>query len=84
MGERIAKCRSCGALIFWARTSSGKSMPIDAMPTSDGNIELGTDPGTMETTAHVRDGSWPEGLTGERYTSHFATCPQAAQHRRAG
>lgn len=46
-GTRPSSCRSCDARIFWIKTSSGKSMPVD------------------------QDGA-----------SHFATCPNAAQHRR--
>lgn len=25
----MAKCRSCGAEIFWMKTKSGKNMPVD-------------------------------------------------------
>jgi len=78
------KCQSCGALIVWAETITGRRMPLDAEPTKEGNIILG-----------VRHGQSPLALVqtaqslarlvakGERlYTSHFATCKFANQHRR--
>ncbi len=33
-------CRSCGRAIIWAKTESGKAMPIDAIAYADGNICL--------------------------------------------
>ncbi len=46
-GTREARCKSCGASIFWIVTTFGRRMPVDG-----------------------------DGL------SHFATCPDAAKHRR--
>lgn len=81
-----SKCRSCGAAITWARTSAGRSMPIDAEPCADGNIVLSepVDPDApviamILTAEQVRQPSLGE----PRYVSHFATCPNAARHRRA-
>lgn len=68
-----AKCRSCGAAIIWAVTGNGKKMPVDAKPTTDGNLVL---EGTEPTAVYVDPG------TGT-HTSHFATCPHAAEHRRS-
>ena len=64
----VSTCRSCGAAIVWAKTTTGKSMPLDAEPVPDGNIVL------HEGVAYVTG-------TGDR-KSHFATCPNAARHRR--
>jgi hypothetical protein len=73
------RCRSCRAEIFWAATSHGKRMPVDAQPVEDGNLVIA--PGDLP-TAYVVDPGQPD-LTGEpRYTSHFASCPHADQHRR--
>lgn len=66
-------CRSCGARIVWAETENGKRMPIDAKP--EKRLVLIIDPPSPGTTplVDVRD----------TYVSHFATCPNAAQHRKA-
>jgi hypothetical protein len=72
-----ARCGSCGALIAWVRTAAGKRMPIDFEPTEDGNVVIEPDG-----VVHVlKAGEFP--VPGEaRHTSHFATCPKAAEHRR--
>lgn len=65
---------------------TGKSMPVDADPVDNGNIEL-----TGKTRATSQGGQAPECryvaqgslLTeADRYVSHFATCPDADHHRR--
>lgn len=71
--ERTSRCRSCNAEIIWAVTATGKRMPVDAAPSANGNIHL------EGTTAIVLD----EPVDGAR-TSHFATCPNADQHRKRG
>lgn len=74
-----SRCSSCGAEIWWAMTLAGKNMPLDAEPSSDGNIRINDDGrayvvGPLELLVpHV----------GHTYKSHFATCPHAAQHRRS-
>jgi len=65
----VTSCESCKAPILWAVTESGKRMPLDAKP--EKRILLEED-GCQPPVAHVID----------VYVSHFATCPQAAQHRR--
>ncbi len=77
---RKSKCRSCGADIYWATTEKGKSMPVNVEREMDGNISLFLHRPTGELTAMVHKpggGPWED-----RYVSHFATCPQAQQHRR--
>lgn len=70
----MSTCKSCGARIIWAPTPAGKHIPVDADPTPDGNIEL------RDGIAHVNQQA---NLLGEaRYVTHFATCPQADEHRR--
>jgi hypothetical protein len=75
----MAECRSCGAEIVWARTPSGKLMPLDPERVLGGTIELDPDEDASLVTRFVgkRDGQ-------PHYVSHFATCPQASQHRRRG
>jgi hypothetical protein len=71
----MANCRSCGASVIWAETAMGKAMPLDETPTPTGNMVLITGK-----TRAVNDED--RELKRETYTSHFATCPDAAQHRR--
>ena len=63
---RISKCRSCGDLILWVKTVTGKNMPVDHDPDIehywDDGQDVEFDPGSM--------------------TSHFSTCKYAEQHRR--
>lgn len=72
-------CRSCGAPIRWARTRAGKAVPLDAEPADDGNVVLQEDGTARVLTRRQMDGG---GVAAPRYTSHFATCPDAARHRR--
>lgn len=69
----MTPCRSCGASIFWAWTKKGKRMPIDAEPNHLGNISL------QGTT--VRFVTPDANTLGQRYVSHFVTCPNADKHR---
>lgn len=75
----MSKCRSCGAEIIWIKMGSGKRMPCDKDPvtfTRGGGPESFVTPeGKVERGKRSK-----EGLTG--YISHFATCPNANQHRR--
>jgi hypothetical protein len=84
----MASCRSCKAEIRWAFTEQGKRMPLDVDPREDGNlIVVGRREGEDGAVPIVRSLKKGEGdLTlfepPLRYVSHFATCPDAAQHRR--
>jgi hypothetical protein len=73
-------CRSCGAPLIWASTLKGHAAPFDATPDPKGLwvLEEGYGGGLFATKAGEAD------LLDKRprYTSHFATCPHAAQHRR--
>ncbi len=73
----MARCRSCGAAIEWVLTDSGKSMPVDTQPRADGTLVLSTENDVLRARS---PGLFDAGKP--RYVSHFATCPQAAQHRR--
>lgn len=71
------KCRSeqCQAPIIWARTTSGRSMPVNADPTPDGNIAVEVRQGMIMAIVYpepIRDGR----------TSHFMTCPAAHAWRK--
>jgi len=74
---RVEHCKSCHAPIVWAGTASGKLMPVDVDSSPAGNLRLEyTDAG--ELVAEVV----PAGSQDALRTSHFATCPNAAKHRR--
>lgn len=76
-------CNSCHAPIVWALTVAGKRMPVDAEPVEHGNLHLYepvTDPDSPRVIFHDAGcGDFDDPL----YTSHFATCPNANQHRRS-
>lgn len=78
------QCRSCGAEIVWARLK-GKPHPFDSVadnrpPPKGGRFVLFLRAG--EATASEVSAS-PSRMAGwDRYTSHFATCPNADEHRR--
>lgn len=69
----MATCKSCDAPIIWVQTASGKLMPLDAKP--ERRFVLGAAAGHGDGTRTAQ--------SAETYTSHFATCPQADQHRKA-
>lgn len=69
-------CRSCGALVFWRNhVGTGRPAPIDIEANPTGNVVLVAPDGytIMPVT---------EATELDRFTSHFATCPNAADHRR--
>jgi hypothetical protein len=67
-----AKCSSCDAPIVWAQTSDDKPIPLN-MPEKRFILVL---------HRNVERGDYYEARMVETYTSHFATCPHAAQHRK--
>ncbi len=80
MGEP-ARCRSCGAEISWATSPTGTLMPLDGQPTTDGNLAVHRDTRGDLHARPLKAGEEP--LEHERRgMSHFATCPNAAAHRR--
>jgi len=82
-----SKCRSCGADILWTKTRTGKNMPVDAVPDMRSKDQGG---GNLVLTLHggefgeLRSESYyppKHDAKRNRYTSHFSTCPNAAEHR---
>jgi len=61
-------CKSCGAAILWVVMGTGARMPLDPKPQ-----KLVTLDDMPEARGYVHD----------CYASHFATCPNAAQHRKS-
>lgn len=84
MIAQVPRCRSCGALILWARTTKGKRVPIDAGPVENGNIRLAYAGDGSDPVAHYEppgQPALPDVEPEPRYVSHFATCPQAREWR---
>ncbi len=86
---RASSCSSCKALIVWAVTVNDKPIPIDAKAMPAGNIELEPAGDPREPPiAHVLDKHGARSVNGAtrvpmlRYQSHFASCPNAQEHRK--
>jgi hypothetical protein len=74
----MAACKSCGAPIRWVKMAgSGKSMPLDDVPSAEGTVSVERGVG------HVLSGLAIVAYDGPLFVSHFATCPQANEHRRS-
>jgi hypothetical protein len=69
-------CKSCGAPIRWERTVNGKPIPLDPEPVEDGNLGIRDDGRVYHQGEDALDLGVP------LYKTHFATCPNADEHRR--
>lgn len=88
----MSKCKSCGAEIIWIKTAGGKRMPCDAKPISyrpltpfpDVEELCGNGPvmTLVRLDGRIARGTFDPASDRIGYTSHFATCPNASQHRR--
>lgn len=83
-------CRSCGARILWVKTKTGRPMPLDPPIVAVWDPTGGIPEGAKTITITTADGRTVRGLRdrpllgGELvagHISHFATCPQAKDHR---
>lgn len=77
----MAECRSCGAKIEWIQTKKGKNMPIDVEPVDPTEAEDGTFLCNADGRFIKVGKSQYEENEGPWFISHFATCPNADQHR---
>lgn len=73
-----AKCRSCGALIIWARTEAGSLIPLD--------FEAGKPKANMAlidgVAKAVKKGElFDPVFSGPLYLSHWASCPDREKWR---
>lgn len=81
----MAECRSCGASIRWVETLKGKRIPINWEPDRvRGNLRKVQPDERVQARAQVL----PEVEAAEArdrgedlWLAHFATCPNADQHR---
>ena len=80
----IAQCSSenCNADVIWVETQNHKLMPIDAEPTGIGNIVIVGRLLNGAVSVRYLSTREQEDSTEDRYTSHFATCPDAGRFRR--
>jgi hypothetical protein len=75
------RCRSCGAPVIWAVSAYGRKLPVDAHPAEAGQWWLTTDD-PRATVPNFRRVDLYTPAAAPRYTSHFATCPQADKWRK--
>jgi hypothetical protein len=91
----MARCQACARPVLWLPNSkTGRVAPVDVDPIDGGNVELCTREvdgmGAGERAYRVLTkrelGQGPSMFepTPDRYTLHFATCPDAAHFRRCG
>lgn len=79
----MSACATCRAPIVWAYTPSGKRIPLDAEHTDDGLRPVTSPQGNLVATGEEILGAVVVRVEqGGRFVSHFATCPDAGQHRR--
>lgn len=75
-----SQCKSCGAAVRWVVTKGGKRMPLDVAPVEGGNVWVNPE-GVASVVSEIDGGDGRPDPLGPFYVSHFATCPNAAQHR---
>jgi len=78
----MSGCRSCPARVRWVLTETGARMPLNWDPDPAGNVvRVTTDDGPR---ARVLGPAELAKLpAGRRFMPHWATCPGAANHRKA-
>lgn len=76
-------CRTCGATVRWVTLDSGRALPLDPHPTVRGNVRV--DEATGRATvldAEAMRSNTLSATPSPLYVAHFATCPDAATHRK--
>lgn len=73
------RCRSCGEEVLWVKLENGKTMPVDVLPAENGNVLV--KPGGMGAVMTEAELEVVRPRT-PLHLSHFATCPNSAQHRK--
>lgn len=89
--SEFSACAACDATIRWAYTFNDRFIPLDPHPAEKGNVELldevcTTSKGGLH-RAKVHGASPQLELAvdvpkGDRYLSHFVTCPEPERFRR--
>ena len=79
-------CKSCGMPVRWAvmESKDGRATPLDPKPRPDGNLRVigWHKRGNRLPTPIVTVSIVTEPVVPERYVTHFASCPNASEHRR--
>lgn len=82
----MARCRSCDAPVLWAIVrKGGKRIPLDPDPVDNGNIAIigeREDQYGKSPLVEYRATDPLPGMSEPKYVTHFATCPNAQQHRK--
>lgn len=73
----MSTCSTCRMPVVWGTTASGKPIPLDPDPVENGNLAVrpGGQVRYMKLSEQPEPGEW-------RAVSHFATCLDAALHRK--
>ena len=80
---KVTQCTSCkAAIVFATMQSTGKSMPFDAAPNADGKFFVTEAAVAVHVESPAELASQCRRSGARKYTSQFATCPHAQQHRR--
>lgn len=77
--DEQTRCSSCHAPIRWAVTTKQRKIPLDAEADPHGNLRL--EPNGVAAVVDLFE--TPAQRAQPHYRSHFATCPNADQHRRS-
>lgn len=78
----MAVCSKCNKPVTWVYTESGRKMPLDPLPVSDGNIVYAGDgPDRVRVLKKEDEGDLFLARL-QRYKSHFATCTYADKPRK--
>jgi hypothetical protein len=72
----LERCRSCNAAIRWVTTEKGKGHPLNPDPDAGGNVVF-VGPTEQGAVHFMTKDEMAAPTSRPRYTSHFATCPQA-------
>lgn len=79
----MSKCKSCGATIYWIKSPRGKWIPCDEKLVRYKEDRAGKDMVVSHDGEVIRCRLQFDGLpTGMARIAHWATCPNANQHRR--
>ena len=87
----MSECKSCGQPIEWAKTETGKWMPVDPAPVPGGNLSIDRSswppvatvmrPGEGAVQLALGAGGQQEGET-LGHVSHFKSCPDRDRWRK--
>lgn len=68
---KTTECGRCGRQIAWARTTNGKSMPVDPEPRANGNVFCQYEGGVLVARVKSKTDPTPPGTP---MVAHFLTC----------